>query len=89
MSDNNLPTVRVFGDDHPALAVDAIGGEPVGVMTGDCHVRLHTWHGIAEPFDVDNSQALYLTASDAYLLAETLMAAADRLAFKLEEQTND
>ena len=70
-------TIRSGDRDYPALVVDAIGGEPATVMSGDAHVQILTWHGIAEPHTVDNAQILYLTVSHAYLLAEALGEAAD------------
>ena len=42
-------TIRSGDRDYPALVVDAIGGEPATVMSGDAHVKILTWHGIAEP----------------------------------------
>lgn len=79
---DNRPTIEFDGNDHPPLITDAIGGEPVSVMATDFHVKVLTWHGVTEPYTVDNAQALYLTPRNAYTLGETLMDAADRVTFK-------
>ena len=76
-------TIRSGDRDYPALVVDAIGGEPATVMSGDAHVTILTWHGIAAPHTVGTALALYLTVSHAYLLAEALGEAADRVVGKL------
>ena len=78
-----MATVGICGENYPASATDAIGGEPVAVMAGEAHVRLHTWHGITGPYEVDNSQVLHLTVSGAHSLGQSLMAAADYLARRL------
>ncbi len=76
-------TIEDGDDSRPALAVDAIGGEPTAIVCGEFHVQIHTWHGVTPPYTIGNAQVLYLTPSAAYTLGETLMAAADAVAYTI------
>jgi hypothetical protein len=73
------PTIQSGNNTYPPTVIDAIGGEPAGIMIGDAHVKLLTWHGVTPPYTFANAQVLYVNASDAYNLADCLREAADRL----------
>ncbi len=68
---------------RPALAVDAIGGEPTDIVAGEVHVQILTWHGVTPPYTMSNAQVLYLALSDAYLVSEKLMEAADAVSYAI------
>jgi hypothetical protein len=75
-------TIEDGDNSVPALAVDAIGGEPASILAGEFHVQIHTWHGVTPPYTANNAQVLYLTPSAAYEFGEALMAAADEVVNK-------
>ena len=80
------PSARPNDNTHPALATDAIGGEPVAVVAGEAHVKIFTWSGLAEPYTVDNAQVVYLTPGAAYLVGEAIAGAADTVINNLLER---
>jgi len=73
------PSARPGDDNYLLVTLDAVGGEPVAIMAGECHVQILTWHGVAKPHTVGNAQVAYLTSSAGYQFGEALAAAADEV----------